>query len=184
MSVKAEQKRRTHEAILSSAARLLRTRGMAASSVADVMKGAGLTVGGFYAHFASKQALFAETLRGAMRASWTTLLAAPRGAAVLERYLSTQHRDAPAEGCPLPAAIAEVARVGGPAREALAKELDTYVAGFAKLLGGGARARGRALALVSLMVGGLALARALRGTPLGDELLRAAARHGRDMLPG
>jgi TetR/AcrR family transcriptional repressor of nem operon len=54
---KTEQKERTHETILASAARLIREHGISGARVADVMKGAGLTVGGFYAHFASKEAL-------------------------------------------------------------------------------------------------------------------------------
>ena len=63
MTSKAEQKQHTNETILQSASRLLREKGISGARVADVMKGAGLTVGGFYAHFASKEALIDTTLR-------------------------------------------------------------------------------------------------------------------------
>src|SRR5229473_82665 len=63
MNAKAEQKQRSHSAILESASRLLRQRGIAGASVADVMKAAGLTVGGFYAHFSSKKELIDDALR-------------------------------------------------------------------------------------------------------------------------
>src|SRR5688572_21069930 len=93
-SIKAEQKQKSHDAILASAAALLLERGIRASSVMDVMKGAGLTVGGFYGHFESKEQLFTETIRRTARAMWSGLLQRSmsdpsRSAAqsVLDRYL-------------------------------------------------------------------------------------------------
>src|SRR5271170_4068750 len=65
MTTKDQQKERSHATILESAARLLRERGISGARVADVMKGAGLTVGGFYAHFGSKEELIDEVLRRA-----------------------------------------------------------------------------------------------------------------------
>src|SRR3954469_23784041 len=110
MTSKADQKERTHGTILESAARLLRAKGISGARVADVMKGAGLTVGGFYAHFSSKEALVDDALRltaGRMRARLFARLEekdeADRAEVVLKRYLSAAHRDEIARGCPFPA---------------------------------------------------------------------------------
>src|SRR3984957_14033559 len=100
MNAKTEQKERTHQAILASAGRLLREKGISGASVGEVMKGAGLTVGGFYAHFGSKDDLIEEALRRAGRRIREILFArleekpeADRAEVVLKRYLSAAHRD-------------------------------------------------------------------------------------------
>ncbi len=182
MTAKAEQKERSHETILESAARLLREKGIAGARVADVMKGAGLTVGGFYAHFDSKDALIDEALRrtsGEMRQRLFARLEdkpeGDRAEVVLKRYLSAAHRDDFARGCPLPAVVGEV---GTTAREhgdvlgaqvnAMSSELEAYLP-----TNGGVSPRYLALGLVALMYGGLSLARALRGSPLSDDVLKA-----------
>jgi TetR/AcrR family transcriptional repressor of nem operon len=179
VSVRTEQKERTRRDILASASRLLRERGIGGASVAEVMKGAGLTVGGFYAHFASKEDLVDASLRSSLRQLWSELLASvgpARGgeavAVVVRRYLSRSHRDHAAEGCPLPAVVGEAAQAGSVVRDALAEELARNAEALGELLGG-ERRRQRALALVALMYGGLGLARALAGTPLSDEILKA-----------
>lgn len=189
MNQRTEQKERSRLAILESAAALLRERGIKASSVSDVMRGAGLTVGGFYGHFASKEGLFAEVIEDVAGATWERLIASARGASpreramsVVRRYLSRTHRDSAEEGCLLPAALPEVARGGEPYRGALARELAGFVDSLAQLLGGGAAARERAIGLIALMVGSLSLARALAGTPLGDDFLRAARRFAEKAL--
>ncbi len=114
---KAKQKQESRQAIQASAAALLRERGIKASSVMDVMKGAGLTVGGFYNHFDSKEDLFVQVLQNASRANWNNLLKSARGDApraralsVIRQYLTRQHRDCKDTGCLLPSAAAEVAR--------------------------------------------------------------------------
>jgi TetR/AcrR family transcriptional regulator, transcriptional repressor for nem operon len=179
MTARTEQKERTRHDILASATRLLRERGISGASVAEVMKGAGLTVGGFYAHFGSKDDLVDASLRQAMRERWNELFAALgelRGAEAVvffaRRYLSRAHRDHPAEGCPLPAVVGEVAQAGPVVRDALADELARNAEAFGERIGGLHR-RQRALALVALLYGGLGLARALAGTPLSDEILKA-----------
>src|ERR1700722_20967508 len=110
MSAKEEQKERSHGSILESAARLLRERGISGARVADVMRGAGLTVGGFYAHFGSKEALVDEVLRrtatemrGRLFARLDEKPPADRAEVVLKRYLSPAHRADFEQGCPLPA---------------------------------------------------------------------------------
>jgi TetR/AcrR family transcriptional repressor of nem operon len=182
MSSKTEQKERTHETILASAARLLREKGIAGARVADVMKGAGLTVGGFYAHFGSKEALIDDSLRQTSAEMRERLFARldekpPRDRAeiVLKRYLSSAHRDEFLRGCPLPAVVGEV---GTTAREhsavlreqieAFSRELETHLPA-----GRVVSRRSLAIGLVALMIGGLSLSRALRGTELSDEVLKA-----------
>src|SRR6516162_9206723 len=106
MNAKAEKKERSHETILESAARLLRERGISGARVADVMKGAGLTVGGFYSHFGSKEELIDEALRRTSDALRDRLFARievkppeDRAEVVLKRYLSAAHRDEQTLGC-------------------------------------------------------------------------------------
>lgn len=185
MNQKMEQKQKSHQAILESAATLLRQRGIKACSVGDVMKGAGLTVGGFYGHFDSKEQLFTATLKHAAGQMWNQLLSGARGdtprervLSVLGRYLSRKHRDTPEVGCFLPNVAAEVAREGEPYRSTLASELSRFIDSLSELLGGGAGSRETALGLIALMYGALSLSRALAGTPLSDEFLAAAKRLG------
>jgi TetR/AcrR family transcriptional repressor of nem operon len=189
MNQKTKQKQKSREAIAASAAALLRERGIQASSVMDVMKGAGLTVGGFYNHFDSKEELFVETLRRAASATWEPLLKSAKGdsprartLSVIRWYLSRKHRDNKETGCLLPCAAPEVARQGEPYRSALEKELSGFVSSFADMQGGGAKNRERAIGLIALMYGALSLSRAVAGTPISDEFLLAAKKLGERAL--
>ncbi len=186
---KTEQKEKSHEAILASAASLMRGRGIRASSVTDVMKGAGLTVGGFYGHFDSKEQLFAVALRSATGAMWTRMMASAKGASPRERvlgvvgaYLSRKHRDNPEAGCVLPSVAHEVAQEGEPYRGVLEPQLDALVRSLAAMFGPTAARREQALGLVCLMYGALSLSRAVAGTKLSDELLRAARKAAEGLL--
>lgn len=189
MNQKAEQKQKSHDAILTSAAALLLERGIRSSSVMDVMKGAGLTVGGFYGHFESKEQLFAETIRRTARTMWNELVqrsksdtSRPPAMNVLFRYLSRKHRDSVEVGCPLPSIASEVAREGEPYREVLEGELAGIIRDLSGLIGPGEKAREKALALLALMYGALSLSRAVRGTRLSDEFLEAARKVGAQAL--
>jgi len=182
MNAKQEQKERSHETILTSAARLLREKGISGARVADVMHGAGLTVGGFYAHFASKEALIDAALRrtaSEMReVLFSKLEQKPERARVdviLKRYLSAAHRDQPVSGCSLPAVVGEVGTGAGEHNEVLGEQVSAMAAGIeAHLVSGRSLPKRQiALALVALMYGGLSLARALRGSELSDEVLKA-----------
>ena len=177
MSQKAEQKQQSHDAILTSAANLLRKQGIRASSVQDVMKGAGLTVGGFYSHFDSKEHLFTETIRTAGSTMWDRLCAIAKGAtsreravSVLRNYLSRAHRDNPEEGCILPSTAPEVAREGEPYRGALEDQVRAFIHSMIEILGGSRENREKSVALVALMYGALSLSRSVAGTPLSDEI--------------
>jgi TetR/AcrR family transcriptional repressor of nem operon len=185
-NTKRDKKDRSRERILSSAGSLMRKKGISGASVADVMGGAGMTVGGFYAHFPSKQALMAEALRNTLRKSRALLASAAgdlRGAdrlrAMARAYLSRSHRDRPESGCPLPANLGEIAR-GNPAmRKVLAGEIGDMVDELASHLEeeGLTDPKGEALAITATMVGGLTLSRALRGSDLSDEFLQSCRGH-------
>jgi TetR/AcrR family transcriptional repressor of nem operon len=176
------QKEISHEAILRSAARLVRERGIAGARVAEVMSGAGLTVGGFYAHFASKTALIDEALRRTAAELRQRLFAridekpaADRAEVILKRYLSPAHRDLQTEGCSLPAVVGEIGTRAPEHAAVLREQIEALTDGLAAQLPA-TRVMPRrrlALGLVALMYGGLSLARALRGSQLSDEVLKA-----------
>jgi TetR/AcrR family transcriptional regulator, transcriptional repressor for nem operon len=191
MNAKADQKSRTHETILESAARLLRANGIAGARVAEVMRGAGLTVGGFYAHFASKEALVDDALRLTAARMRERLFAGldqkpeqDRAEVVLKRYLSTAHRDDREGGCPFPAVIGEVATTAPAHASVLAEQVDAFAAELHAFLPTNDELSKRHLAigLFALMYGGLGLARALRGTDLSDEVIKACRAFGRFAL--
>lgn len=183
MTSKSEQKELTHQAILESAARAVRERGIVGTRVADVMQAAQLTVGGFYRHFASKTELVDEALRqtGAklrqgLFAKLADKPAADRVVVLLKRYLSPAHRDLQTDGCPLPAVVGEIGTAAPEHRAVLQGEVEALAHGISEHLTGSGTAlshRQLALGLVALMYGGLALARALRGSELSDEMLEA-----------
>lgn len=193
MNAKVEKKERSHESILESAARLVRERGISGAGVADVMKGAGLTVGGFYAHFGSKQELVDEAIRrmGALLRDrlFTRIDEKPqddRAVVVLKRYLSAAHRDVGTLGCPLPAVVGEIATTAPEHGAVLSEQIEALSGRLEECLpkGRGASPRALALGLLALMVGGLSLARALRGTALSDEVIRACRALGISVARG
>jgi TetR/AcrR family transcriptional repressor of nem operon len=161
------KKRRTHDRIITAAGRIVRKNGLAAASVSRVMHGAGLTIGGFYAHFRSKRAMDAEVVQATLGGSTTPWS--------VDRYLTAAHRDHPEHGCAFPAMLSEVARADEATRMALARAIDTRAHELARATRGrrGAAARQQALVTLALCVGGLALARAMRGHPASDEVLAA-----------
>jgi len=178
-------KDKTRRRILSAASRRFRAKGYRASGVDDVMKAAGLTPGGFYAHFPSKQALLAETLGPSLLQVRQQLLGgiedlndADRLRAIVGRYLSRSHRDHPAAGCSLPALAGEIGREGSPARQALQGYLQQLVAELAPLTppAAGLPPEDRVLATIALLSGALMLARAVHDEPLSNRILRAARR--------
>jgi TetR/AcrR family transcriptional repressor of nem operon len=170
---RAVRKRETHERILKSADVIARREGLRAASVPRVMHGAGLTVGGFYAHFPSKTAMDAEIIRTMLggQARWLRGLEESAGLEwverALKRYLSREHRD--------PAVLSEVAMSSEEVRAACADALEARVAAFETQAPpvAGCSPRERALATMALTIGGLLLSRATRGKPISEELLGA-----------
>ena len=173
------KKRDTHARILESATRIARREGLRAASVPRVMSAAGLTTGGFYAHFPSKTGMDVEVVR--------TLQSPLRGLENLEdsagfewlqravkRYLSAAHRDM-AEGCGYPAVLSEIASGPADVRRALAQALEARVAAFEPHVPptAGITSRERALATMALTIGGLLLARAVQGSQISDDMIAA-----------
>jgi TetR/AcrR family transcriptional repressor of nem operon len=191
VSLKADQKSRTRAAILASSAKLLRERGIVGARVADVMAGAGLTVGGFYAHWPSKEALVDETLASTAEGMRERLFArledkpaADRAEVVVKRYLTAAHRDATDEGCCFPAVASEIATTAPEHAPALAAQIEALAEGLRAHVPErpGLAPRQLALGLAALMVGGLTLARATRGTPLSDQVLASSRALARAVL--
>ncbi|BBK33750.1 TetR family transcriptional regulator [Stella humosa] len=182
MRVTKEQAARNRDRIVEVAGELFRRHGFDGIGIADVMKAAGLTHGGFYGHFASKEDLAAQASAAALeagRARWQRLgEKAGDGAfsAFVERYLSPIHRDAPERGCVLAALGAESARQPGPVRDAAASGIDRLADVVAGMLPAAAPAERRrhALAVLAQMVGAMVLARAAGDSELSDEILAAA----------
>lgn len=186
MRYSQEHKQQTHEQVISAAARAFRAQGVANVSIPTLMRQVGLTHGGFYAHFESKDALVAaacasgqgETVKQLFRAAET---AAPGKElqAILDTYLSPTHRDDPASGCSVPALAAEIAREPAEVRHAFTQSIRALLDRLKPLMSDcGSAATGEptgaALALLSGMAGAVLLARAVDDPALSDHILDAA----------
>jgi TetR/AcrR family transcriptional repressor of nem operon len=172
----------TRRRIVENASYGLRQNGVDGLSVADLMKLAGLTHGGFYAHFKSRDALVVEALALAMDrtvAHWLDLthgLSAEKGFdAVVESYLSSRHRNNPARGCALPALASDIGRSGPEARRTFAGRLEQMIDIIARLVPkrSSADARQAAAGAIATLVGSIVLARAAGDKRLSDALLEA-----------
>jgi TetR/AcrR family transcriptional regulator, transcriptional repressor for nem operon len=184
MRVTREQAAANRERIIETAGALFRAKGFDGIGVADIMKAADLTHGGFYGHFDSKDDLVAEASRRSMvRATnnWRAVVAEAGGkpfAALLKHYLSPRHRDDPGRGCAFAALSGDAARCGKEVRRAFAEGLEPLIDILAKSLPAGSAAtrRRKAVAAMAELVGALALARAVDDPALSDEILDAAHR--------
>jgi TetR/AcrR family transcriptional repressor of nem operon len=177
---RAARKARSHERILDTAARLLREEGGAGLSVDAVMEGAGLTRGGFYAHFLDRDALVAAALERAFAQQRVALLGAARfanGHAALGRmlkwYLSRAHLESPGEGCPAPSLAGEVARAGAPLRRVFGANFMRLVELLRERVGA---SKSETLAVCAAAVGAMTLARAVADPALADAILDATRR--------
>ncbi|MEM7355052.1 MAG: TetR/AcrR family transcriptional regulator [Acidobacteriota bacterium] len=175
-------KEETRRRILSKASALFRSHGVQATGLPEVMKAAGLTVGGFYRHFDSKSALFRETLERALDRTLAFLRHSPAHVTgrpwlgkVAARYLSREHLDNVAHGCPLPALTPEIARADAEVRTAYGQALEEIVEEIASRIpeGGATTPREQAWSFMALNVGGLMLARATDDPSQAEEILRA-----------
>ncbi|OPY96353.1 TetR family transcriptional regulator [Bradyrhizobium sacchari] len=185
MRYSREHKQETHDRIVKKASVRLREKGAHGIGVADLMKEAGLTHGGFYAHFDSREALVIEAFGYAMDRSmehWRKITgeAAPdkRLALIAEAYLSGLHRDNPGHGCSIPALGAEIARESPKTRKAFAGKLDEMIEMMTDFIPNVPRkaARKQAIATLATMAGTMLLARIAGSSELSDEVLKA----GRD----
>jgi TetR/AcrR family transcriptional repressor of nem operon len=182
MRYSREHKLQTHARILEAAGKVFRERGYNGAGVDSIMEEAGLTPGGFYAHFDSKEALLVETLKHVLNETSQHLLAGmeeQEGSQWLHtfvrRYLSREHCKAIPEGCAIPALVSEIARAGTAPRKAFEEILHKVVAEIEGKMPdqAGLSTTGRALAVLALCIGGVALARAVETPAFADKILRA-----------
>jgi len=178
------RKETSHERIVAAAARAIRRGGFQGVGVADIMKEAGLTHGGFYAHFSSRNALLAEALEragqdNAARTRDDLATRQSRGAsplrALVEGYLSDRHLGDIETGCPVAALASEMPRQTPEVREAAAQRVRAMVAAVRRALPKDAPADSGP-SIASQLVGALQLARALGDNAEGRALLRASRR--------
>jgi len=189
MRYSREHKQETHARIVKKASVRLREKGAHGVGVADLMKEAGLTHGGFYAHFDSREALVIEAFAYAMDRSterWRKIAEQTppeqRLATIVDTYLTPAHRDDPGHGCAVPALSAEIARESVKTRKAFAGKLEQMIDMMADQIPDLPRkaARKQAAAALATMMGTLVLARVAGSGEFSEEILAA----GREAVLG
>src|SRR3954453_12645389 len=179
-------KEATHDRIVDAAARAIRRSGYDGTGVADIMKDAGLTHGGFYAHFHSREAMLAEAAdrAGSESVAMMERIAAtsppPRALqSMMEAYLSKAHVEAAETGCPAAALGSEMPRQAPEVRRAATRRIKEIIDVVARQLPdwGQPAAHEQALVAVATSVGALLLARAVDDPKLSDALLKATLKH-------
>ena len=183
MRVSREQAAENQERILEVATRLFRECGIDGIGVADLMKSAGLTHGGFYGHFKSKDDLVAQACARAiskMRQNWMRVIDGAPGEpleALADTYLTTQHRDHAGRGCPMAALGGEISRQSADVRHSVTEELRPFLDYLSRVVPGRSKAarRKKALATYASLVGALVLARAVDDPALSSEVMKAVA---------
>jgi len=182
MRYSKEHKQETHARIVKKASVRLREKGAHGVGVADLMKEAGLTHGGFYAHFDSREALVIEAFGHAMDRSterWRKIAEQTppeqRLATIVDTYLTPAHRDDPGHGCAVPALSAEIARESTKTRKAFAGKLEQMIDMMADQIPDLPRkaARRQAAAALATMMGTLVLARVAGNGEFSEEILAA-----------
>ena len=184
MRVSREKAGQSRERILDAVSALFRSRGFGGIGVADIMKAADLTHGGFYGHFTSKDDLIAEASQRSMAraaVNWQHVVAAAPDdpyAALLKHYLSPRHRDDPGHGCAFAALSGDASRLGKPVQDAFAQGMEPLIDILASVSTGPTKTarRRKAIAALAGLVGALILARAAGDNALSDEILAAARR--------
>jgi TetR/AcrR family transcriptional repressor of nem operon len=184
-----KEKEKSHEQIVEIAARRMREAGTDGPGVAEIMKAAGLTHGGFYKHFDSRDDLVAEAVEAALaqgEEGYREAIADATDplAAFVDWYLSADHRDDPGTGCAVVALGADAARADDRVRTAYRGQVERYIATLEELLGGGEDARRHAIAAVTSMVGAMLISRAVGDEDLSDEILRETRATVQASTPG
>jgi TetR/AcrR family transcriptional regulator, transcriptional repressor for nem operon len=188
-----DHKEKTRTKILSAAGKVFRRQGYHAAGVDMVMSEAGLTAGGFYSHFDSKEELLALAIshsgthiRRRVAAALENLSGRQWLAAFLERYLSTSHCRDIEDGCPLAALASEVARADQSVKASfeaivcqIERELNAHAKEFEATAG-----RDRALAALAMCVGGLCLARSVQDQSFAEQILASCRRQAMKTLSG
>jgi TetR/AcrR family transcriptional repressor of nem operon len=188
------EKAKTHQRIVALASKRFREKGLAGIGIADLMKEAGLTVGGFYKHFDSRDDLVAEAVGSAL-GTWKRQLdtAASGGPPVtyeslVDDYLSKAHRDHPGTGCPVGALAGDFARSHKRTRALVTQEAQGSIQLLATLLRDASvkdkgTARSRAIMTYCALVGAIGVARAISDEHLSREILKTVARLLRNPAP-
>ena len=177
------QKARTHKRIVAIASKRFREKGLAGFGIADLMKEAGLTVGGFYKHFDSRDALVAEAMSAGLGDWQRRVDAAASGgpsvslAELIDDYLSDVHRKNPGTGCAFSALAPEIARSDKRTRALMSEQVRNDLELIVGLLPGKDKraARSRAILTFSSLVGAMSLARAVSDESLSREILNTVA---------
>jgi TetR/AcrR family transcriptional repressor of nem operon len=189
MRYSREHKLETHARIVKKASMRLREKGAHGIGVADLMKEAGLTHGGFYAHFDSRDALVIEAFGYAMDRGterWRKVMEQTppdkRFSTIVESYLTPLHRDDPGNGCAIPTLGAEIARESPKTRRAFAAKLEQMIDMIADQIPGVPRraARKQAMATLATMMGAIVMSRIAGTGEFSDEILDA----GREAVLG
>jgi TetR/AcrR family transcriptional regulator, transcriptional repressor for nem operon len=175
------QKKKNHERIVRTASKRFREKGLEGVGIADLMQEIGLTVGGFYKHFDSRDDLVLEALRYALSTQRSQAAAAATGgppltyAKLVEGYLSEEHRDHPGSGCVISALAGDIARSGKRTRAVLTEEIRNALQLIADLTPGKDEgpARSTAILTLSALVGAVGLARAVSDEALSREILQS-----------
>ncbi len=180
-----DEKARTHKRIVAVASKKLREEGLAGIGIANLMKEAGLTVGGFYKHFKSRDALVAEAV-GSSLGMWKDQLAAAAAGgpaltyeSLVDDYLSEAHRNHPGTGCPISALAGDLARSDKRTRVLVTQRIRENIELLATLIGDRygdkGTARSQAVSAYCALVGAISLARAIADEQLSREILKTVA---------
>jgi TetR/AcrR family transcriptional repressor of nem operon len=183
MGYSKNQKIKTHKRIVAIASKRFREKGLAGFGIAELMKEAGLTVGGFYKHFGSRDDLVAEAVSSAFGAWKSQVDAAASGgppvsyAKLIDDYLNEAHRSNPGAGCAFSALAPEIARSDKQTRALASEQIRNDVELIAALIPGKDKrtARSRAILTFSALVGAMSLARAVSDEALSREILKTVA---------
>jgi TetR/AcrR family transcriptional repressor of nem operon len=188
MRVSRIQAAENRETVINVASRLFRERGFDGIGLKDLMEGAGLTQGAFYKQFESKEDLAALASRRALESAsqrWSSAIADnpddPLGA-VIAFYLSAGHREEKLDGCPVVALGSDAARQGASVKAAFEGGIKAYLEVLSPLLPqtDGEETNGKAMVVLSTMVGALTLSRAVNDPDLAQAFLNAAVEHVRE----
>jgi TetR/AcrR family transcriptional regulator, transcriptional repressor for nem operon len=188
------EKAKTHQRIVALASKRFREKGLAGIGIADLMKEAGLTVGGFYKHFSSRDDLVAEAMSSALGDWQRKADAAASGGppltfnSLVDDYLSETHRDRPGTGCPVGALAGDFARSDKRTRSLVTQQAQESILLLATLLRGAngkdkGTARSRATMTYCALVGAIGVARAVSDEHLSREILKTVARLLRNLAP-
>ncbi|WP_176598491.1 TetR/AcrR family transcriptional regulator [Sphingobium sp. 15-1] len=191
MRYPSEHKARTRERILTEASRAIRCQGIDKVAVANVMSAAGLTVGGFYAHFASKDDMVAHAIEHMFHERYERFLALldigdPRAALAkfFDGYLSMAHRGHPETGCPIPSLTSELGHLSEDSRERLTRGMGGLIDGMTRLLerAGCDDPEEAANAAFSEALGALVMARMTTDRKAAEKILQRARKSVKERL--